>query len=98
MPYFFKSLYTSLLSGTVIQMLEIFLFAACGIYALAGALEGYLEAPTSWPIRIILLALGTLLLWPVDTLMHVMALCGMVAVVILNVYRRRHRLPVSESA
>ncbi len=89
--------YTSLLSGTITEMLEISLFAACGIYALAGALEGYLEAPTSWLLRIILLALGTLLLWPVDTLMHIIVLCATVAVVTRNVYVQRHRITVSGS-
>ncbi len=89
--------YTSLLSGTILEMLEVFLFAACGIYALAGALEGYLEAPTSWPLRIILMALGTLLLWPVDTLTHVIALCATVAVVTRNVYVQHRRLPTPES-
>lgn len=58
--------YTPLLSGDVILALEIFAFALVGIYALIGAMEGYLEAPVSWPMRIVLLAIGITILWPND--------------------------------
>ncbi|MBU0725035.1 MAG: TRAP transporter fused permease subunit [Alphaproteobacteria bacterium] len=58
--------YTPFLSGDYIVALEIFGFALIGIYALIGAMEGYLEGPVAWPLRIVLFAIGVTILWPND--------------------------------
>ena len=58
--------YTPFLNGDPILALEIFAFALVGIYALIGAMEGYLEAPVAWPMRIVLFAIGITILWPND--------------------------------
>lgn len=56
--------YTPLIGGDSGQALWIFISAALGLYALVGALQGYLEASLSGWHRAILLASGCLLLWP----------------------------------
>jgi len=56
--------YTPLLSGEPVPMLQVFLFACLGMYALAGLFEGYLEGPlASWQ-RALLLPAALLMLWP----------------------------------
>jgi TRAP transporter 4TM/12TM fusion protein len=56
--------YTPLLHGDWDTALRIFAFATLGLYALAGALEGYLEGPVSWKLRPLLVLAGAGLLWP----------------------------------
>ncbi len=56
--------FTPLLGGTFWQVAEILLFAAIGLYALGGALQGFLETRILWVERVLLLAAGTAMLWP----------------------------------
>ena len=56
--------FTPLLSADFGAALVVFIFAAPGIYALAGALEGHLEAPVGWIARALLAVAGIALLWP----------------------------------
>ncbi len=56
--------YTPFLSRDFAITVPIFLFGILGVYALAGFLEGYLEAPLGWIGRIILLVAGVALIWP----------------------------------
>lgn len=56
--------YTPFLNGDWYLALEIFAWAALGIYALAGAFQGYLEGPVSWRMRPLLVIIGGVLLWP----------------------------------
>ena len=56
--------YTPFLSGDWDMALRIFGFGVLGVYAFAGALEGYLEGPVSWKLRAVLVLAGGLLLWP----------------------------------
>jgi len=62
MPILFG--YTAFLTGDVWQVLLIFGVALLGIMALGGALEGHLERPIGWPLRILLVGAGIALLWP----------------------------------
>ncbi|MDH5184882.1 MAG: TRAP transporter fused permease subunit, partial [Gammaproteobacteria bacterium] len=56
--------YTPFLNGDWFLALEIFAWAALGIYALAGSFQGYLEGPVSWRLRPLLVLIGGVLLWP----------------------------------
>ncbi|MEH6814866.1 MAG: TRAP transporter large permease subunit, partial [Motiliproteus sp.] len=56
--------YTNFIGGSMIEMLIIFAFSLVGLYALAAAMEGYLEAPLNIFARSLSLALGVALIWP----------------------------------
>jgi len=56
--------YTPFLTGSVAEMLVIFAIATLGVYALGAAIEGHMEAPLTWPLRIVLAAAGVALVWP----------------------------------
>ena len=56
--------YTGLIGGSAADSLLVFAGAVVGIYALIGALEGYLEGPLHWSARLASLAAGLALLWP----------------------------------
>ena len=56
--------YTPLMSGDWGERLMVFGFAVFGIYASAGAIQGGLEGPLTWPWRALSLAAAVLLLWP----------------------------------
>ena len=71
-PFLFA--YTPLLGGNMWLDLQVAFFAFFGIYALAGALEGYLESPVSWLLRIVLFALGCMMMWPNMQWLHVTGL------------------------
>ena len=77
------------MSGAPVDALAIFVFGTAGLFALAGAVEGYLEAPLGWIARTVLALVGTGLLWPLGWRLQSLMLFVMVGVVVLNV--RRHR-------
>jgi TRAP-type uncharacterized transport system fused permease subunit len=56
--------YTPLMLGDWDERLMVFGFAIFGIYASAGAIQGGLEGPLTWPWRALSLAAAVLLLWP----------------------------------
>ena len=56
--------YTPLVSGDWSEALAVAVFALFGLYALVGLLEGWLEGPLSWPMRLLLVVPAWLLLWP----------------------------------
>ena len=65
--------YTPFLSGDWPQMLGIFAVGLIGVYATCGALSGCLEAPVSWPMRIVLAVAGILCLWPTGLALQIAA-------------------------
>ncbi|WP_163830865.1 TRAP transporter permease [Spartinivicinus ruber] len=73
--------YTPLLSNDLTKALPIFITAVLGIYALAAALEGYLESKLNWMQRLMALVSGVLLLWPQQymllTIIGAAAFCGL---------------------
>lgn len=73
--------YTPLMSGDLVAMLEISVFALFGLWALTSALEGYSSRPLGWPMRLVFAGFGGTLLYPLGTLTHI-ALA--VALVITN--------------
>jgi len=70
--------YTPFLSGDWPQMLEIFAFAVLGLWAVAAAIEGYWENRMNIAERLVTLAIGAALLWPLDLAWHLAALAGFV--------------------
>lgn len=87
MPFLFA--YTPLLSGDWLAALQVFAFAVVGIYALAAALEGFMERRLV-PLTQVLVGLaGVLLLWPGDQQVNFVGLGLFAALFLLN---RRNRL------
>lgn len=76
--------YTPFLSGELDQVLPIFLFGVLGVYALAGFLEGHLEAPMGLAPRAILLAVGGVLIWPTGLVPQLAAAGVFLAIFVLN--------------
>lgn len=56
--------YSPLISGTPLEMLKVFMFALFGMYAIIAGLEGYLEHPLKWWLRVLMFPVGALMLWP----------------------------------
>lgn len=86
--------YTPFLSGDWAIAGQIFALGLLGIYALTGAIEGYLESHVPIIMRIALLAIGTALLWPAPGYeITISAIVGFVVVVGLNIRqdRRKHK-------
>lgn len=83
MPVLFA--YTSFLGGPWIEVLHVFVIAILGVYALGSAIEGHMEAPLNWPMRIFLFAAGVALLWPNNTLVEVIGAVGVIGVIVWNV-------------
>ncbi|MCW8885366.1 MAG: TRAP transporter permease [Motiliproteus sp.] len=88
--------YTQFIGGSLVEMLTIFGFSLVGIYALAAAMEGYLETPLNWFNRILALALGVVLLWPHELL--IVNLAATVLFVGLFWYSRRQDLSLQAAA
>jgi TRAP-type uncharacterized transport system fused permease subunit len=44
--------------------LFIFMAATLGVYALGAAIEGHMEYPLDWPLRILTAVSGVALMWP----------------------------------
>lgn len=83
MPVLFA--YTNFLGGPWIDVLHVFVIAILGVYALGSAIEGHMEAPLNWPMRIFLFAAGVALLWPNNTLVEVIGAVGVIGVIVWNV-------------
>ncbi|WP_165855344.1 TRAP transporter permease [Marinobacter sp. JSM 1782161] len=56
--------YSPLISGDLVEMLQVFLFGLFGIYAIIAGLEGYLEHRLGWLLRLLMFPVGALMLWP----------------------------------
>ena len=85
--------YTSFIGGEAVQVLTVFAFALIGLYAFSAAVQGYLEAPLSWPLRGVAAAAGLALLWPAAVWMHLLGAAGF-AVLFAWSWRSGRRLNV----
>lgn len=82
--------YTPYLSGDFATALEITLFGAVAIYALAVAWEGFAEWPLAWPTRIVLAVCGVVILYPAAEAFHLAAaLAALLALAADGVLHRR---------
>ncbi|MBU2582934.1 MAG: TRAP transporter fused permease subunit [Alphaproteobacteria bacterium] len=77
--------YTPFIGGEISEVLRIFLFALAGLYAFSGAMQGHLEAPVSWPLRVALGVCGALLLIPLDLYLDLAALAAFAGILFFNV-------------
>jgi TRAP-type uncharacterized transport system fused permease subunit len=75
--------YTPYLAGDVIAALEITVFAAFGIYALAVGWEGFGEKPIPLWLRPPIFAIGIFLIWPTGRPSQIIAVLALVAVMLL---------------
>ena len=76
--------YTPLLSGDWGAMLTVFAFAVLGIYALAAALQGCMEAPLGVVWRAVVAVAGVACLWPSDIRVQLVGAAVVVASLIIN--------------
>ncbi|KUO61356.1 MAG: C4-dicarboxylate ABC transporter permease [Alphaproteobacteria bacterium BRH_c36] len=86
--------YTPFIGGDIADVLRIFGFALVGLYAFSGAMQGHLEAPVSWPLRIALGVCGALLLLPLNLYLDLAALAAFAAILTLNVRSQKLPYPV----
>ncbi len=77
--------YTPFIGGPIPEVLALFFFALIGFYALTGVMQGHLEAPLSWPLRIALLVCGVALLFPGHLYVNILATIGFAAIVFFNI-------------
>lgn len=82
--------YTPFLSGNFEQAVPIFLFGVLGVYALAGFLEGHLEAPVGWIARAVLLPAGAVLIWPTGLVFQLAGAGVFLAIFVWNKRQDRH--------
>lgn len=78
--------YTPLLSGDWATALTIFAFALVGIYGLAGAVEGWMEARVPLVLRVAAGAGGIACLWPNAIAVNFAGLAVVAAVLALNLW------------
>ncbi|MCG6122494.1 MAG: TRAP transporter fused permease subunit [Microvirga sp.] len=83
MPVLFA--YTNFLGGPWIDVIHIFIIAVLGVYALGAAIEGHMEAPINWVMRIVLFAAGVALLWPNNTMVEIIGAIGVIAIIVWNI-------------
>jgi TRAP transporter 4TM/12TM fusion protein len=89
--------YTPLLSGDWAAALTIFAFALVGIYGLAGALQGWMEARVPLILRGAAAAGGVACLWPNAIAVNFIGLATVAAVLALNLSAGRWPLRRSRS-
>lgn len=88
MPILF--VYTPFLGAFSWQTVEIFLFALVGLYALAAAFEGHMEAPLGPLGRLVAAASGVIMVWPSDFLLNIGGI-ALFAVLVVAVHYRGGR-------
>jgi len=86
MPLLFA--YTPFLGGPWVEVIEIFLFALIGVYAFTGALQGYLENRLNPLLRIVVLFLAFILLYPLPLLVHLAAALCFALLLFLNISKK----------
>ena len=83
--------YTPILAGDFWLATQIAAVAFVGIYALAAGLQGCLEYAIGWPLRAMLLVLGTLCIWPIGVLYQAGAVAVILALLASNVMLGRRQ-------
>ena len=82
----------------LLALLWIFAFGTVGIYALTAAISGWMEAPLSWPERVLPAATGTALLWPTGPIVNVPGFLFFLALFAFNLWRGRRNRARSAAA
>lgn len=73
--------YTPILAGDWLVAIQISIFAAFGIYALASGFEGYGEYPIVLWLRPVIFVLGIALIWPLPVIWHSLAAVILIAAI-----------------
>ena len=76
--------YTPFLSGNWGEMIYIFAFGVVGVYGLAGAMQGCLERPIGWVLRVAVGVAGAICLWPAPLIVNLAAGAFVIALVVWN--------------
>ncbi len=82
--------YTALLGGAWQEVLEIFIFALIGLYALTGAIQGHLEQSLTLFPRVLTAIAAALMLWPASLGIHLLGL-AILAFIIIKAHWLRPR-------
>lgn len=85
--------YTPFLSGDWPVMIVIFAFGVVGIYGLAGALQGCMEAPLNPVLRIVAGVAGAACLWPAPLWVHLGAAAVVIGLLVLNARQMKQAVP-----
>ncbi|MDJ1009524.1 MAG: TRAP transporter fused permease subunit [Paracoccaceae bacterium] len=85
--------YTPILSGDWAAAITISAFAFVGIYGLAAALQGCLEHPIGYPLRVLLLAAGIACIWPAGLGVQAVAAGVILALLVWNMTAGRRTAP-----
>ena len=81
--------YTNFVGGTPMEVMLIFVTATVGVYALGAAIEGHMEAPLNWPLRILVGAAGVALMWPNTPVLEVVGGFGVLAILAWSIRQDR---------
>ena len=77
----------------------VFAFALVGIYGIAAALQGCMEAPLNWPLRAVAFAAGVAAVWPTNFAVDLAGIAVVLALLAWTVRTDRRRLaPVTAVA
>ncbi|WP_136248988.1 TRAP transporter permease [Halomonas borealis] len=88
--------WSPLITGSALDMVTVFVFAAFGIYAIIAGLEGYLEHELPWWLRLGMFPLGALMLWPHGYLaLDLLGLAIFVAVLLWSYRLGKHSTPLA---
>ena len=90
--------YTPILSGDWAAAFQVFAFAVIGIYALAAGMQGCMERPLAWPIRILALAAGVACLWPWALAINIAGVVATVALLAFNLRFGQVPEPITPAA
>lgn len=90
-PFLFA--YTPFLSSDLTLAFKIFFFGIGGMYCVKAALNGYMETKIGWPMRGVMMALGLVLLWPLNSIWEFVALGVFAALLTFNIIRSRRDRP-----
>jgi TRAP-type uncharacterized transport system fused permease subunit len=83
--------YTPLVGGEPADAVVVFLFALVGIYGMAAALQGCMETPLNWPLRVVAFAAGVAAVWPAGVMIDVGGATVVLVLLAWSVRRDRRR-------
>ena len=92
MPVLFA--YTNFLGGDFMESLFIFMAATLGVYALGAAIEGHMEYPLNWPLRILTAVSGVALMWPNTPLLETAGALVVLGILSWTIKKDRERQAV----
>ena len=81
--------YTNFIGGSPLEVISLFLIATLGVYALGAAIEGHMEAPLNWPLRILAAMAGVALMWPNTPLLEIGGGATVIAILVWTIRKDR---------